>query len=102
MTAQQLIEQLRAAGVKLSLNGDKIRMQAPQLVPGMREKYIELLREHKTEIVALLQTQSEQQYGEPYEVAPGVKLHPPKTDPAFLAWREMIAGYGDKVWKSRK
>ena len=51
MSAAELLTRARAAGVELILNGDRLRVRAPQRPP---DDLLEALRAHKAELLALL------------------------------------------------
>lgn len=59
MTPQALLDELKQLNVKVSLNGDRLRLEAPAgvLTPDLREK----IRQHKTELAALLRKLKEEQ-----------------------------------------
>jgi hypothetical protein len=52
MTPQALLDELERLNVKLTLNGDKLQLEAPAgvLTPDLREK----IRQHKPELITLL------------------------------------------------
>ena len=56
MTAQSLLSDLTAAGVILSANGDRLDIDAPNEV--LTDELLTTLRDHKAELLALLQSRS--------------------------------------------
>jgi len=54
MDARALIETLRNRGVDLRVNGDRIRVEAPQEPDGDTKALLAELREHREEVKAIL------------------------------------------------
>lgn len=77
MTAAELMDKLERLGVKLSISGDKLRLQAPVgvITPELKEAVLK----HKPALMALLS-------GQPVEVVfwPGVKAKVYRARPSCL------------------
>lgn len=86
---KELIAHLAARGITLQLNGTNVRIVALGLTAEERAQLITELRTRKAELVEFLSNGITEQ-GEGYEVAPGVKIHPPTTSAEFLQWRERM------------
>ncbi len=54
MDARGLIETLKARGVELRVNGDRIHVEAPQEPDSHTKALIDALRDHREEVKALL------------------------------------------------
>ena len=55
MSAQTLLDDLHRRGVRLWINGEKLRWRAPEGV--MTEADLSALREHKAEVLAIIREQ---------------------------------------------
>jgi hypothetical protein len=106
MSSLPLIEAVQRAGGAITLQGDRLRLSAPEPLP---EDLLQELRTHKTEVIDHLQHARQSQFGQavaetlrnrpspPVEVvadwADGVTrlaaMPPPRTYPEH-AWRQLI------------
>lgn len=93
---KQVLENIRLSGATLALVDDKLIYTAPPgMAPEEKSAILASLRVHKQEIVdflasALKDAPSEPvRYGEPYLVAPGIRIRPPRPGKAWLTWREL-------------
>ena len=94
MTANEILSELARRGVSLEVIGDKLRWRPKDAVT---EKLLEALKLVKREIIAVLsrgrphgpgQCPGPTRWGGCYEVAPGIRMHPPKASEDWNAWFE--------------
>lgn len=93
MSAERLIREVQKIGGSLSLNGDKVRYRMPRNHP-QKDRLLAELRAHKQELIAELRRSQgsppppcgSPECGGCYEVAPGIRIHPPKPSAEWLAW----------------
>lgn len=105
-----LIARVRIGGSKLYMSSGRVIFTAhPKISTPDKNKILEQLKARKSEIVNLLMWELAAKIGaatedlkeekpgfDSYEVAPGVRLHSPRTDPEFLAWREKMGKRREK------
>lgn len=89
---REVITELEGRGVYLRVEGEEIIGSKPKDSPEDVIRAIESLRPRKEEVRAFLESRKVAPCGSPdcagfYEVEPGVRLHPPKASPEWLAWR---------------
>jgi hypothetical protein len=87
----EIVQELEQRGVYLRVEGGGVKGSKPKNSPGDVMRALESLRSRKEEVLAFLESRKVAPCGSPhcagcYEVAPGVRLHPPKASPAWLAW----------------
>jgi hypothetical protein len=87
----EIIEELEGRGVFLRVEGGEIKGSKPKNSPEDVIRALDSLRARKMEVRAFLENRKVAPCGSPhcagcYEVAPGVRLHPPKASPDWLAW----------------
>ncbi len=87
MTAPQLLEDLKAHGVTVASNGDRLKLAAP---PGvLKPRVLDLARRHKAELLELLDLETRSRaYSEPATVGElsGVTFE----EPGFFHFRGWI------------
>ena len=64
MDARSLIETLKIRGIRISLAGNKVRIEAPQEPDSETKAIIEALRDHREEVKSILRTPACYECGE--------------------------------------
>jgi hypothetical protein len=102
MNAKNILDNLRAQGATITLDGERLLFTAPAgATPQQKAAMLAELRGVKQEAISFLRGGDkgpiESELSEGYEVAKGVKLYPPSMSQEHLDWRERIERYGRNV-----
>lgn len=109
MNAENILDNLRAQGATITLDGERLLFTAPAgATPQQKAAMLAELRGVKADVIVYLQGEladaaekyledRHEEQSECYEVEPGVTLYPPSMSQEHLDWRERIERYGRKV-----
>jgi TubC N-terminal docking domain len=103
MSALPLIEAVQRAGGAITLQGDRLRLSAPEPLP---ENLLQELRTRKAEVIDHLQHARQPGLGEPAAAPPGAAAAPPNE--AVAIWADGVArlaatapprNYPEQAWQ---